>query len=128
MFHSLKNSTFARLYTAQTISLLGDALTWVGLALLAVNLAGDRSPTILATALTCRIIAFIVCAPIAGIIADKLGRSRIWLGDDGIWIGDSYRCFNTSQNANISSSSLDDFDRGDLNDIGNDSCRSTISS
>jgi MFS transporter, NRE family, putaive nickel resistance protein len=71
MFRTLNNPTFARLYTAQTISLLGDALTWLGLALLAVDLAGDRSPTILATALTCRIIAFIVCAPIAGIIADK---------------------------------------------------------
>ncbi len=73
----LQNSTFRRLYAAQTISLLGDALTWVGLALLAVNLAGDRSPTILATALTCRIIAFIICAPIAGIIADKFDRKSI---------------------------------------------------
>jgi MFS transporter, NRE family, putaive nickel resistance protein len=80
MFTVLKNSTFARLYTAQTISLLGDALTWVGLALLAVNLAGDRSPAILATALTCRIVAFIICAPIAGIIADRFDRKLILIG------------------------------------------------
>jgi MFS transporter, NRE family, putaive nickel resistance protein len=80
MLGVLRNSTFARLYTAQTISLLGDALTWVGLALLAVNLAGDRSPTILATALTCRIIAFIICAPIAGIIADRFDRKLILIG------------------------------------------------
>ncbi len=71
MLQSLQNHTFARLYAAQTISLLGDALTWLGLALLAVELAGDRAPAILATALTCRIIAFIICAPISGIIADK---------------------------------------------------------
>jgi MFS transporter, NRE family, putaive nickel resistance protein len=80
MFQSLKNPTFARLYTAQAISLLGDALTWLGLALLAVDLAGDRAPAILATALTCRIIAFIACAPIVGIIADKFDRKLMMVG------------------------------------------------
>jgi MFS transporter, NRE family, putaive nickel resistance protein len=77
MFQSLKNPTFARLYVAQAISLLGDALTWLGLALLAVELAGNHAPRILATALTCRIMAFIVCAPIVGIIADKFDRKLI---------------------------------------------------
>jgi MFS transporter, NRE family, putaive nickel resistance protein len=80
MFQSLKNPTFARLYTAQAISLLGDALTWLGLALLAVELAGDRAPVILATALTFRIVAFIICAPIVGIIADKFDRKLILIG------------------------------------------------
>ncbi len=80
MFQALKNPTFARLYTAQAISLLGDALTWLGLALLAVELAGDSAPGVLATALTCRIVAFIVCAPIVGMIADKLERKLILVG------------------------------------------------
>jgi MFS transporter, NRE family, putaive nickel resistance protein len=80
MFQSLKNPTFARLYTAQAISLLGDALTWLGLALLAVELAGDRAPVILATALTFRIVAFIICAPIVGIVADKFDRKLILIG------------------------------------------------
>jgi MFS transporter, NRE family, putaive nickel resistance protein len=80
MFESLRNPTFARLYTAQAISLLGDALTWLGLALLAIELAGDRAPVILATALTLRIIAFIICAPIVGIIADKFNRKLILVG------------------------------------------------
>ena len=80
MLQSLRNHTFARLYAAQTISLLGDALTWLGLALLAVELAGDRAPAILATALTFRIIAFIVCAPIVGIIADKFDRKLLLIG------------------------------------------------
>nr|WP_223278138.1 hypothetical protein [Nostoc sp. 'Peltigera membranacea cyanobiont' 232] len=42
-FRSLRNPVFARLYTAQTTSLLGDALTWVGLALLAFELAGKNA-------------------------------------------------------------------------------------
>jgi MFS transporter, NRE family, putaive nickel resistance protein len=80
MFQPLKNPTFARLYIAQAISLLGDALTWLGLALLAVEIAGDRAPSILATALTLRILAFIVCAPIVGMIADKFDRQLILVG------------------------------------------------
>jgi MFS transporter, NRE family, putaive nickel resistance protein len=80
MFESLRNPTFASLYTAQAISLLGDALTWLGLALLAVELAGDRAPAILATALTLRIVAFIICAPIVGLIADKFDRKLILVG------------------------------------------------
>jgi MFS transporter, NRE family, putaive nickel resistance protein len=80
MFESLKNPTFACLYIAQAISLLGDALTWLGLALLAVELAGNRAPAILATALTLRIIAFVICAPIVGIIADRFDRKLILVG------------------------------------------------
>jgi MFS transporter, NRE family, putaive nickel resistance protein len=39
----LKNPIFARLYLAQTINLVGDVLTWLGLALLAFELAGAQS-------------------------------------------------------------------------------------
>ena len=39
----LRNRTFATLYWAQTISLLGDAFTWIGLALLAYQIDKDRS-------------------------------------------------------------------------------------
>ncbi len=41
LFQCLKNRVFARLYFAQTVNLIGDALTWVGLALLAFELAGN---------------------------------------------------------------------------------------
>ena len=34
-FQALRIRLFAKLYLVQTISLLGDAFTWVGLALLA---------------------------------------------------------------------------------------------
>ena len=65
-FQALRNGVFAKLYFAQTISLLGDAFTWVGLALLAYQLDKDRSPSILATALTLRVTAFIAFSPFAG--------------------------------------------------------------
>ncbi|MDB5277351.1 MAG: transporter [Ferruginibacter sp.] len=76
-FQALKNKVFAKLYLAQTISLIGDAFTWVGLALLAYQLDKDRSAVILATALTLRVTAFIIFSPFAGVLADKVDRKKI---------------------------------------------------
>lgn len=76
-FKALKNKVFAKLYLAQTISLIGDAFTWVGLALLSYQLDKDRSPQILATALTLRVTAFIIFSPFAGVLADKVDRKKI---------------------------------------------------
>jgi len=76
-FKSLKEKVFAKLYFAQTISLLGDAFTWVGIALLAFEFGGDNSARILATALTIRVTAFIIFGPYAGVLADRLDRKKI---------------------------------------------------
>jgi NRE family putative nickel resistance protein-like MFS transporter len=76
-FRSLKNGIFARLYFAETISLIGDAFTWVGLALLAYQFGAERSAVILATALTLRVTAFILFSPFAGVMADKIDRKKM---------------------------------------------------
>jgi NRE family putative nickel resistance protein-like MFS transporter len=76
-FQALRNKLFAKLYLAQTISLLGDAFTWVGLALLAYQFGEERAAVILATALTLRVTAFIVFSPFAGVLADKMSRKKI---------------------------------------------------
>lgn len=76
-FKTLRNKTFAKLYLAQTISLLGDAFTWVGIALLAFQMGGEHSATILAIALTMRVSAFIIFSPFAGVLADKIQRKKI---------------------------------------------------
>ncbi len=73
----LNNPIFARLYLAQTINLVGDALTWLGLALLAFELAGDRAGTVLAGALTLRVTAFVILSPIAGAVADRTSRKQL---------------------------------------------------
>jgi MFS transporter, NRE family, putaive nickel resistance protein len=77
LFASLSNPLFQRLYTAQTISLFGDALTWLGLALLAFELAGKSAPLVLAGALTIRVTAFVLLAPLAGVVADRFDRKPI---------------------------------------------------
>lgn len=78
-FNSLQNNpTWRRLYIAETISLLGDTFTWVGIALLAYAFGGlKQAATILAIALTLRVTAFIIFSPIAGVIADRLDRKKI---------------------------------------------------
>lgn len=65
------------MYLAQTVSLFGDAFTWLGLALLSYQFGPDRSAVILSTALTLRVTAFILIAPIAGVWADHANRRTI---------------------------------------------------
>ncbi len=76
-FSPLRDKIFAKLYLSQTISLLGDALTWVGIALLAFQFGGKNSAAILATALTLRVTAFIIFGPFAGVLADRIDRKKI---------------------------------------------------
>ena len=75
----LKNPVFARLYLAQTINLVGESLTWLGLALLAFELAGEGAGAVLAVALTLRVLAFVALAPVAGAIADQVDRKRLMI-------------------------------------------------
>ncbi len=77
LFRSLRNPVFARLYIAQTTNLLGDALTWLGLALLAFELAGNKSAVVLSVALTLRVSAFVLISPFAGVLADRSDRKKI---------------------------------------------------
>lgn len=56
---------------------MGDAFTWVGLALLAYQFGEGRAAVILATALTLRVTAFILFSPFSGVLADKIDRRKI---------------------------------------------------
>jgi NRE family putative nickel resistance protein-like MFS transporter len=76
-FSPLRDRIFAKLYLSQTISLLGDAFTWVGIALLAFQFGGKHSAAILSTALTLRVTAFIIFGPYAGVLADGIDRKKI---------------------------------------------------
>jgi NRE family putative nickel resistance protein-like MFS transporter len=52
------------LFFAQAISLLGDAITSVGLALLSYQFGKGKSAVILASALILRVTAFIIFSPL----------------------------------------------------------------
>jgi NRE family putative nickel resistance protein-like MFS transporter len=76
---TLREPLFRNLYIAQGISLLGDSVTWLGIALLAYEFGGDKSSEILATALTLRVTAFVVFGSYAGIVADRFSRKKIMI-------------------------------------------------
>jgi NRE family putative nickel resistance protein-like MFS transporter len=76
---TLREPLFARLYIAQGISLIGDSITWLGVALLAYEFGGSYSAGILATALTLRVSAFVIFGSYAGIIADNVNRKKIMI-------------------------------------------------
>ncbi len=74
---ALRNPAFARLYAAQLTHLLGDALVWIAIAVLAYDFAGPRAAAVLGIALTLRVAAFVVLSPIAGVAADRFSRKTI---------------------------------------------------
>lgn len=76
-FTVFKNPIFARLFVARITGLLGDAFTWVGLALLAYQTDKTQTASILATALTVRVTAFIIVAPLAGLFAERYRKKQI---------------------------------------------------
>ena len=76
-FSAVRDRIFLKLYLSQTISLLGDAFTWVGIALLAFQFGGNHSAAILSAALTLRVTAFILFGPYAGVLADRIDRKKI---------------------------------------------------
>jgi len=76
---ALREQLFTRLYVAQAISLLGDSITWLGIALLAYEFGGDKSAKILAVSLVLRVSAFVIFGSYAGIIADNFSRKKIMI-------------------------------------------------
>ena len=82
MFSPFSNSVYVRLFTAQIVALLGTGLTTVALALLAYDLAGGDAGRVLGTALAIKMVAYVVLAPIAGGLADRLPRKHFLIALD----------------------------------------------
>lgn len=82
MFSLLIHPTFAKLFAAQVIALLGMGLMTVALGLLAYDLAGPRGGAVLGTALAIKMIAYVGLAPLANAAAENLPRKVILIGAD----------------------------------------------
>ncbi|GGO73378.1 MFS transporter [Nocardioides deserti] len=65
---------YRRLFTAQVIALFGTGLATVALGLLAYELAGPNAAAVLGTALTIKMVLYVVIAPLAAAFVDRLPR------------------------------------------------------
>ncbi|MFE6491762.1 MFS transporter [Streptomyces sp. NPDC057748] len=75
---------YRRLFGAQVIALFGTGLTTVALGLLAYDLAGPHAGTVLGTALTIKMVMYVVIAPLAAAYVDRLPRRALLVGLDVI--------------------------------------------
>lgn len=82
MLRVLSNPTYARLFAAQVIALVGTGLMTVALGLLAYDLAGERAGAVLGTALAIKMIAYVGLAPLTSAAAEFLPRKVLLIGAD----------------------------------------------
>ena len=68
------NRDYRHLLSAQVIALFGTGLTTVALGLFAYELAGPRAGVVLGTALTIKMVMYVIIAPLAAAYVDKLPR------------------------------------------------------
>jgi len=66
------NRNYVRLFSAQVASLIGTGVSSVCLALLAYDLAGAGASLVLSTVFAIKMLVYIICSPIFGVIASRL--------------------------------------------------------
>lgn len=74
--------SFRKLFAAQVIALVGSGLSTVAMTLLVYDLSGGNTAAVLGTALSIKMVAYVVFAPIFGGLARKFRRKRFLIGMD----------------------------------------------
>jgi MFS family permease len=87
MFAILTNRTYAALFSAQVVALLGTGLLSVALGLLAYDLAGARAGLVLGTAFTIKMVCYVGLSPLAQALAQRLPRKPVLVGADLVRVG-----------------------------------------
>ncbi|MEM6579122.1 MAG: MFS transporter [Pseudomonadota bacterium] len=82
MIALLTHPVFSRLFAAQVFALLGTGLLTVALGLLAFDLAEGRAGSVLGTALTIKMLAYVGLAPVAQALSQHLPRRTVLVASD----------------------------------------------
>lgn len=77
MLGILFDRTYRHLFLAQVVALVGTGLATVALGLLAYDLAGANAGRVLGTALTIKMIAYVVVSPLASALLARLPRRPV---------------------------------------------------
>ena len=84
MITVLRNGTYRALFFAQVIALVGTGLLTVALGLLAFEIAGDAAGSVLGTALTIKMVAYVGVAPLVAALVDRLPKKAVLVGADAV--------------------------------------------
>ena len=84
MIGVLRHPTYRSLFGAQVIALLGTGLLTVALGLLAFDLAGAAAGSVLGTALTIKMVAYVGVAPLVAALVDRLPKTAVLVGADAV--------------------------------------------
>lgn len=87
MIDILRNPTYAKLFAAHSVAVLGTGMLTIALSLLAFDLAGNAAGTVLGTALAIKMVAYVCVSPIANAIAERLPRKALLVGADLVRAG-----------------------------------------
>src|SRR5699024_8639319 len=82
MIAVLRNPTYAKLFSAQVIALLGTGLLTVALGLLAFDIAGGDAGIVMGVAMTIKMVAYVAVSPIATALTARLPRKALLIGAD----------------------------------------------
>jgi MFS family permease len=82
MLAVLRSGTYARLFAAQVVALVGTGLLTVALGLLAFDLAGKNAGAVMGTALTIKTLAYVGLAPVITALVSRLPKKPVLIGAD----------------------------------------------
>lgn len=87
MLRVLREPSYAKLFCAQVVALLGTGLLTVALGLLAFEIAGGDAGIVLGTALTIKMLAYVLVSPVMAAIAARLPRKALLVTADLVRAG-----------------------------------------
>ena len=87
MLAVLRHPTYARLFGAQVIALLGTGLLTVALGLLAYDIAGADAGVVMGTVMAIKMIAYVLVSPVTTALVARLPARPVLIGADLVRAG-----------------------------------------
>lgn len=87
MLAVLRNPTYARLFSAQIIALLGTGLLTVALGLLAYDIAGSDAGAVMGTVMAIKMVAYVLVSPVTTALVARLPARPVLIGADLVRAG-----------------------------------------
>lgn len=82
MLSVLKNPSYAKLFSAQVIALVGTGLLTVALGLFAYEIAGDQGGVVMGLAMTIKMVAYVGITPVVTALTARLPRKTVLIAAD----------------------------------------------